>query len=168
MVVNRSRRFILGGDCTLATGGLHDDDTKAAERRHATCTAATEGLHTDCDMVIRNVLETLPIATKTRRLQALWPLIEQKLMAGTCHADILRALNDAGFDLTERTYKTYVYRFRKRQRNTPPRDPGVLSSGSAARTSLSSPPGPPIPDSKAPPRPATFDFDPRGIPDLLK
>ena len=47
-------------------------------------------------MVIRNALEALPIATKARRLQALWPLIEQKLIAGTSHADILRALNDSG------------------------------------------------------------------------
>jgi len=65
-------------------------------------------------MVIRHVLEALPITTKARRLQALWPLIEQKLLAGTSHADILRALNDGGFDLSQRTYKTYVYRFRKR------------------------------------------------------
>lgn len=117
-------------------------------------------------MVIRNVLEALPIATKARRLHALWPLIEQKLMAGTSHADILRALNDSGFDLSERTYKTYVYRFRKRQRKDALQDQGTRS-GPAARTSPSSSPRP-VPGNDAPKRPATFDFDPRGIPDLLK
>jgi len=32
-------------------------------------------------MLIRNMLEQLPISTKAKRLQALWPLIEQKLLA---------------------------------------------------------------------------------------
>ena len=132
------------------------------------CTTTAERLQADCAMVIWNVLEALPIATKARRLQVLWPVIEQKLMAGTSHADILRALNDSGFDLTERTYKTYVYRFRKRQRKGSPQDPRALSSGSTARTSQSSLPSLPIPSNDTPKRPATFDFDPRGIPDLLK
>jgi hypothetical protein len=117
-------------------------------------------------MVIRNVLEALPIATKARRLQALWPLIEQKLMAGTSHADILRALNDGGFDLSERTYKTYVYRFRKRQREDALQGQGTPSDP-AAHTTTSSPPRS-IPGNEEVKRPATFDFDPRGIPDLLK
>ena len=168
MVVNRSRRSILADDYTPTPGGLHAGDTMAAKRLHPTCTTATDGLHTDCDMVIRNILEALPIATKARRLQEVWPLIEQKLMAGTSHADILRALNDSGFDLSERTYKTYVYRFRKRRRDTSPQGPGAAPRGSTARTSLSSPPGHPTPSSNALTRPATFDFDPRGIPDLLK
>lgn len=140
----------------------------AAKRLHPTCITATDALHTDGDMVIRNVLEALPIATKARRLQEVWPLIEQKLLAGTSHADILRALNDRGFDLSQRTYKTYVYRFRKRQRNRPPQDSGAAAKGPPARTSQSSPPVLPTPGSNAPIRPATFDFDPRGIPDLLK
>ena len=132
------------------------------------CTTTAERLQADCEMVIRNVLEALPIATKARRLQVLWPVIEQKLMAGTSHADIFRALNDSGFDLSESTYKTYVYRFRKRQREDAPQDEDAPPSGSAARTTLSSVPSRPIPGNDVPKRPATFDFDPRGIPDLLK
>jgi len=119
-------------------------------------------------MVIRKALEALPIATKARRLQVLWPLIEQKLLAGTSHSEILRALNDGGFDLSERTYKTYVYRFRKRQRKEAPPNQGASPSDSPARTALSSLASRPNPDNDAPKRPATFDFDPRGIPDLLK
>ena len=168
MVVNRSRLFILADDCTLATGGIHVADRKATDRLHPACTTTTAELQADCEMVIRNALQALPVTTKARRLQALWPLIEQKLMAGTSHADILSALNDSGFELSERTYKTYVYRFRKRQRNRPPQDLGAAPSGSTARTSLSSLPEPPNAGNNAPPRPATFDFDPCGIPDLLK
>jgi len=119
-------------------------------------------------MQIRNMLEALPIATKAKRLQALWPLIEQKLLAGTSHADVLRALNDSGFELTERTYKTYLYRFRKRQRTKGSwHRPGVssgrpLTTGSPAVRSHA------MPRSDVATRPATFDFDPRGNPDLLK
>ena len=168
MVVNKPQRFIFPGDYRPTTGGIHVDDGKATERLHPACTTTAERPQADCEMVIRNVLEALPIATKARRLQALWPLIEQKLMAGTSHAHILRALNDSGFELSERTYKTYVYRFRKGQRNRPPQDPGAASRGSTVRASLSSPAGFPTLGSNSPPRPATFDFDPRGIPDLLK
>ena len=168
MVANRSPPSISADDWTLSTGGIHVDDTKAAERLRPTCITATEGLHTDCEMVIRSVLEALPIATKARRLQALWPLIEQKLMAGTSHADILRALNDSGFELSERTYKTYVYRFRKRQRKKALQHQDASPSDSPARTALSSLASHHDADIHASRRPATFDFDPRGIPDLLK
>ena len=167
MVVSKSQQFIFPDD-SAATGEIHVDDRKATERLHPACTTAAERVQTDCEMVIRHALEALPVTTKARRLRALWPLIEQKLITGTSHADILRALNDSGFNLSKRTYKTYVYRFRKRQRNMPPQDSGAAPSGFAARTSLSSPPGLPTPGSNAPRRPATFDFDPRGIPDLLK
>jgi len=116
MVVNKSQQSTFPDDDSAATGGIHVDDGKATERLHPVSTTTADRLQADCEMVIRKALEALPIATKVRRLQGLWPLIEQKLLAGTSHSDILRALNDGGFDLSERTYKTYVYRFRKRQR----------------------------------------------------
>ena len=168
MVANRSQPFILVDDCKLATRGIHVDDRNATERLRPTCTTATARLQADCEMLIRNVLEALPIATKARRLKALWPLIEQKLVAGTSHADILRALNDSGFDLSERTYKTYVYRFRQRQRKEATQDQRDPPSGCAVRTISSSLPSSTVPRNDAPRRPPTFDFDPRGIPDLLK
>jgi hypothetical protein len=120
-------------------------------------------------MLIRNVLEKLPITTKAKRLRALWPLIEQKLLAGTSHADILRALNDDGFNLTERTYKTYLYRFRKRQRTKGPGQENDTSPGGpTANTTPAAVWLPAIPGANLAKRPATFDFDPRGSPDLLK
>lgn len=144
------------------------DDRKTTDRQHPACTTTAESLQADCEMVIRNALEALPVTTKARRLQGLWPLIEQKLMAGTSHADILRALNDSGFDLSERTYKTYVYRFRKRQRKNASQDQGGSPSACAGGTTSSPLPPSPISGNDAPRRPVTFDFDPRGIPDLLK
>jgi hypothetical protein len=143
---------------------MHVDDRKATERLHPACTTTAERLQADYEMVIRKALEALPITTKAKRLQVLWPLIEQKLLAGTSHADILRTLNDGGFDLSERTYRTYVYRFRKRQRKEAPQNQGASHSDSPARTAPSSLASRPNLDNDAPKRPATFDFDPRGIP----
>jgi hypothetical protein len=158
----------LVDDYTPATDTIQVDDRKITRKLHPACTTTAERLQTDYEMVIRKALEALPITTKARRLQVLWPLIEQKLLAGTSHADILCALNDGGFDLSERTYKTYVYRFRKRQRKEAPQNQGASPSDSAARTALSSLASRPSPDNDTPKRPATFDFDPRGNPDLLK
>jgi hypothetical protein len=62
-------------------------------------------------------LEELAISTKADCLRSVWPLVEKKLASGTSHADVLRALNEGGFDLTERTYKSYVYRLRKELRD---------------------------------------------------
>ena len=107
-------------------------------------------------MEFEKALKELPIEKKARRLKVLWPLIEAKLAEGVSHAAVLDFLNRNGFDLTEGTYKNYVHRFRKRQR-----------APATARPVPSRPSAPAIRSDLAN-RPATFDYDPRGIPDLLK
>lgn len=113
-------------------------------------------------------LEELAISTKADCLRSVWPLVEKKLASGTSHADILRALNEGGFGLTERTYKSYVYRLRKEQRNgkrshAPPVVHSPSANAGAAGASAGS--GAAAPTAT---RPRTFNFDPRGNPDLLK
>jgi hypothetical protein len=61
-------------------------------------------------------LDQLPVDKKARRLKVLWPLVEAKLAAGVSHAAVLELLNRNGFDLTEGTYKSYLYRHRKQRR----------------------------------------------------
>ena len=107
-------------------------------------------------MEFEKALNELPIEKKARRLRVLWPLIEAKLAEGVSHAAVLDFLNRNGFDLTEGTYKNYVHRFRKSQRAPALAQP-VPSRPSAQATR-----------SESTSRPATFDYDPRGIPDLLK
>ena len=107
-------------------------------------------------MEFEKALKELPIERKARRLRVLWPLIEAKLAEGVSHAAVLDFLNRNGFDLTEGTYKNYLHRFRKTQR------------APASAQPVSSRPSAPIPASGSTNRPATFDYDPRGIPDLLK
>lgn len=65
------------------------------------------------DDTLKVALEALTATTKAGRLRELMPTIEAKVAAGVRHEEILEALNANGFDLTERTYKTYLYRFRK-------------------------------------------------------
>ena len=104
-------------------------------------------------MELEQALKQLPVEKKARRLRILWPLIEAKLAEGVSHAAVLDFLNRNGFELTEGTYKNYVHRFRKTRQPATRRQP--LSA-------------PPSEGSEASSRPATFDYDPRGIPDLLK
>ena len=116
-------------------------------------------------MNIEEALRHLPVGRKAKRLRQLWPVIEAKLAEGVLHSEILEALNRNGFELTERTYKSYLYRHRKKQRQAQRRNGAETSpvqekafAAAAGRSSVQPQPG----------RPATFDYDPRGIPDLLK
>jgi hypothetical protein len=125
---------------------------------------------------LKTSLEKLSATTKAARLRALMPLIEAKLAEGVRHAEIVLALNEQGFTLTEKTYRNYVHRQRKQCRATPSGEPGVAAPAHAATLAPPMTSGvvapatsPPISSVKVgPKRPPTFEHDPRGIPDLLK
>ena len=99
------------------------------------------------------------------------PQIRAKHEEGVQHSDIIRLLNQQGLELTERTYQSYLYRFRKQQR--PDRksrggaSPGVVDSA-VSTTVPRTQPDTASKGSSVGRRPPTFDYDPRGIPDLLK
>ena len=123
-------------------------------------------------MKISDALQQLPVNTKSRRLRDLWPVIEAKLAEGITHDEILRLLNESGFDLTERTYKSYLYRYRKRHRSS-----GVERTSMCLTEATTFQPADVVEVSTLPAsvavqkhqRPPTFDYDPRGIsPELLK
>lgn len=114
---------------------------------------------------LKLALDKLSATTKAARLRALMPLIEAKRAQGVRHAEIVAALNERGFELTEETYRNYLHRQRKRQRKSPPtisQPLGVVASAT--------PPPISAPKAVAATRPPTFDYDPRGtdIADLLK
>ncbi len=108
-------------------------------------------------MKLEEALAELPVEKKARRLKVLWPLIEAKLAEGVSHAVVLDFLNRNGFELTEGTYKSYLHRFRKLRRAPGRLEPQAPCIAPAPSTR---------PEGGN--RPATFDYDPRGIPDLLK
>ena len=111
-----------------------------------------------------NSLQGLAPKAKARRFRALLPVIEAKIQAGVCHADIMHALKEQGLVLLENTYFTYLRRYRGKQ-STAERRGAQAAAPSAAAESL---PVAGQSGEQAAHRPPTFDYDPRGIPELLK
>lgn len=105
-------------------------------------------------------IEKLEARKKAGRLRDLMPVIEAKIRQGIRHVDIIRALNEQGLAMSEYTYRSYLRRYRKKQVavGKPARGGAqVLDAPSTAPSTLG--------ESGRPP---TFDYDPRGNPDLLK
>ena len=65
---------------------------------------------------LRNAIEKIQATSKTARLREVLPDIEQRLAAGSRIADVVAALNDNGFEISIATLKSYLYRFRKTER----------------------------------------------------
>jgi hypothetical protein len=122
-------------------------------------------------MELEETLHQLKARRKAKRLHSLWPTIEQKLAEGVSHAEILGLLNECGFVITERTYKSYLYRYRKRRRATGrqhalshPSDARLASAEMAPARTVSA-----RGQTENSKRPPTFEYDPCGIsPELLK
>jgi len=114
-----------------------------------------------------DALGSLAPKSKAGQFRLLLPAIEAKIREGVGHAAIIRALQEQGLKFTEGTYFNYLQRYRIGVAIAAARHaaPQAEVSG-AARTSTPSV----SPDSSgdAGRRPPTFDYDPRGIPDLLK
>jgi len=117
---------------------------------------------------MRGLNELAPKA-KARRFRALLPMIETKIEAGVRHADIIRALAGQGLSLPENTYFTYLRRYRRN------RSRAAWQEARASSAHLASPAAsgelqatPTQGGENTARRPPTFDYDPRGIPDLLK
>ena len=118
-----------------------------------------------------DALKELAPNAKARRFRSLLPQIEAKIEAGVRHADIIRALDSHGLSLPENTYFTYLRRYggdRSREmrqeaqaRPAQPPSPSPAASGELPATASQG-------GENSARRPPTFDFDPRGIPELLK
>lgn len=124
-------------------------------------------------MNVKDALHELPIARNTKRLLPLWPDIEAKLAAGVSQVEIVALLNGNGFDMTLATFKTYLHRQRKRN----PKAAHSLPAKPALSAAMATQAAGVVAPATSPPtmavkvgatRPPTFDYDPRGIPDLLK
>lgn len=88
----------------------------------------------------------------------LMPLIEAKVKQGIRHVDIIQALNEQGFAISEHTYRSYLQRYRKKQ----------IVGGKSARAGAPAlnKPAAGLTVSGTAGRPETFNYDPRGIPEL--
>src|SRR5262249_16911997 len=102
----------------------------------------------------KQALGALTPKVKARRFLSLLPAIEAKLASGVRHEDIMHTLREQGLDLSKNTYFSYLRRFRARR-----------LKGTAAPVDS---PAPSERGDEPGRRPPTFEYDPRGIPDLLK
>lgn len=116
-------------------------------------------------MSVSEQLKGMKLARKSRRLEEIWPDVERILAGGASQAEVLELLNQNGFDLTPGTFKNYVQRLRKRQKQ---KQKGGASASvkSIAPVTAKNETGPAVTGGVQ--RPRTFNFDPRGNPDLLK
>src|SRR6266513_1778240 len=105
-----------------------------------------------------DAMDRLKPRSKAAKLRAQMRLIEAKIEEGVQHADILQWLHGEGLVMTERTYQSYLYRYRRMRRAVAPAE-SQTSPAQAVAT--------PKPQS-AGRRPRTFNYDPKGNPDLLK
>ena len=62
-------------------------------------------------------IRALSVRTKSGRLRALMPVIEDRLADGVRQQDIITALREGGIDLTPGTFKSYLHRYRAKQRS---------------------------------------------------
>ena len=102
----------------------------------------------------KSPLVVLAPKVKARKFLVVLPIIEAKLKEGVRHQEIIRALREQGLDLSRNTYFSYLRRFRGKRMAAAAVQyavPSEKESGDGASR-----------------RPPTFDYDPRGIPDLLK
>ena len=123
-------------------------------------------------MTLEESLQQLKIGRKAKRLRSLWPTIEERLSAGVSHAEILDFLNANGIAITERTYKSYLYRHRKRRRSAGPKRSAL---NLIERTQPQTADGAPAIGFSASvevtqhSRPPTFEYDAKGLdPNFLK
>ena len=114
-------------------------------------------------MSVSDQLKGMKLARKSRRLEEIWPDVERRLVGGASQAEVLELLNQNGFDLTPGTFKNYVQRLRKRQEQkggaSAPVKPVATVTANNERCPAAA---------GGVQRPRTFNFDPRGNPDLLK
>lgn len=116
-----------------------------------------------------SALNELAPKAKARKFRALLPMIEARIEAGVRHADIIRALGEQGLPLSENTYFTYLRRYRRKRSKVGPQEAQSRSTYLASPAASGELPAMPAQDGEnAARRPPTFDYDPRGIPDLLK
>jgi hypothetical protein len=115
----------------------------------------------------RDALGSLAPKSKAGQFRLLLPAIEAKIREGVGHAAIIRALQEQGLEFTEGTYFNYLQRYRTGVAMAPARR-AAPQGGVSGTARTSTPPASPDPSGNAGRRPPTFDYDPRGIPDLLK
>lgn len=68
---------------------------------------------------IKQLIEGIPGKTLAAKLRTIMPEIDRRIREGVQHDEILAALNQNGFDLNLNTFRSNLYRYRKKMRSEP-------------------------------------------------
>lgn len=113
-------------------------------------------------------LDEVSAKSKARRFKALLPKIERAIAQGARHTDIIEALREEGLALRENTYFTYLRRYRSAPLPQSKAGGGNAPFRATIAMAAVAPAAAPLNTGQELERPPRFDYNPRGIPDLLK
>lgn len=65
---------------------------------------------------LKGLIEGIPGKTLAAKLRGLMPEIDKRVREGVQHEEIIDTLNANGFDLNLNTFRSYLYRYRKKVR----------------------------------------------------
>lgn len=67
---------------------------------------------------LKKLIEGIPGKTLAAKLRQIMPEIDGRVREGVQHQEIIEALNENGFDLNLNTFRSYLYRYRKKVRES--------------------------------------------------
>jgi len=63
---------------------------------------------------LKAIIEAIPGKTLAAKLRRVMPEIDRRVREGVMHEEIVKALNEHGFDLNLNTFRSYLYRYRRK------------------------------------------------------
>lgn len=79
-----------------------------------------EEMHTVNDSdALKSLIDSIPGKTLAAKLRGVMPEIDKRVREGVQHEEIIETLNASGFDLKLNTFRSYLYRYRKKLQQQP-------------------------------------------------
>lgn len=63
---------------------------------------------------LKSLIQGIPGKTLAAKLRTIMPEIDRRVREGVQHQEIIDALNEQGFDINLNTFRSYLYRYRKK------------------------------------------------------
>lgn len=100
---------------------------------------------------LKALIESIPGRTVAARLRRIMPEIDRRIREGVQHDEIIETLNAHGFDLNLNTFRSNLYRYRKKVRVEQSASPAPeLASAATPLPTQNSAPEPDIPVTSPP------------------
>lgn len=68
---------------------------------------------------LKSLIDSIPGKTLAAKLRGVMPEIDKRVREGVQHEEIIETLNASGFDLKLNTFRSYLYRYRKKLQSRP-------------------------------------------------